>query len=452
MIVVIMLCIMMNLGCTKEYLNKKPDKSLVVPQKLKDLQALLDNGNELISQTSYLTHLADGDFDVTASRLNRMQNVLKNSYLWEPDIFEGLLSYDWNIPYQQIFYANVVLETLESITRNASNEIEYNQIKGSAYFIRAYALFELVQQFASPFQKGSANNLLGVPIRTNTDLKIKVKRNTIAENYHAIIQDINSSIPLLPEKGEPKSRPSKGAAFALLARTYLNMADYEKSYKAASDALKIQNELIDYNHINASAVAPFPDGRKLYNKEIIYYTDRQPSSFYNLADVKVSNELLKQYHSHDLRKRIFYRENGNFKGTYSGHTLVPFTGLATNEMYFIRSESYARLGKIEEALVDLNTVMIKRWSDKTGEEFVPFNDSSEEDIIQLILAERRKELVTRGLRWNDLRRLNLDPRFAVTLTRTHEEETYTLLPNDKRYVFPIPQDEIDGTGIQQNER
>ena len=31
-------------------------------------------------------------------------------------------------------------------------------------------------------------------------------------------------------------------------------------------------------------------------------------------------------------------------------------------------------------------------------------------------------------------------------------ETYMLTPNDPNYVYPIPQDEINRTGMKQNER
>ena len=50
------------------------------------------------------------------------------------------------------------------------------------------------------------------------------------------------------------------------------------------------------------------------------------------------------------------------------------------------------------------------------------------------------------------RELAGDPRFAVTLTRKLNNDTYTLPPNDARYVLPIPQQEIDVTNgvLKQN--
>ncbi|MNX64087.1 SusD family protein [compost metagenome] len=97
---------------------------------------------------------------------------------------------------------------------------------------------------------------------------------------------------------------------------------------------------------------------------------------------------------------------------------------------------------------DLNTLLSKRF----GAGFVPYTATDQKNAILTILKERRKELLFRGLRWMDLRRLNKEPEYAVTLTRIVNGTTYTLPPNDPRYVYPIPPDEIAISGIEQNER
>ena len=71
--------------------------------------------------------------------------------------------------------------------------------------------------------------------------------------------------------------------------------------------------------------------------------------------------------------------------------------------------------------------------------------------MALILLERRKELLMRGLRWMDLKRLNMEGA-AITLTRTVNGQVYTLPPNDLRYALPIPEDVIAISGMQQNPR
>jgi hypothetical protein len=99
-------------------------------------------------------------------------------------------------------------------------------------------------------------------------------------------------------------------------------------------------------------------------------------------------------------------------------------------------------------MTDLNTLLRKRWKSGT---FADRTASSDADALNLILIERRKELVFRGLRWSDLRRLNLDGA-NITLTRKISGINYTLSPNDSRWVFLIPAQEINQSGIPQNPR
>ncbi len=129
---------------------------------------------------------------------------------------------------------------------------------------------------------------------------------------------------------------------------------------------------------------------------------------------------------------------------------INFCGLAANEMYLIRAECLARQGNKEAALSDLNALLRKRF--KTGT-FTDLGAASVLDALTLVLSERRKELpFTGNIRWEDLRRLNKEANFRRTLTRIVSGNTYTLLPNDARYVLPIPQVEIEITGLTQNER
>jgi len=93
--------------------------------------------------------------------------------------------------------------------------------------------------------------------------------------------------------------------------------------------------------------------------------------------------------------------------------------------------------------------LAKRWL--TGY-FIPLSVATPNEALEIILQERRKELVFRGLRWFDLKRLNKDPRFAVTLKRVIEDKEYILPPNDNKYLFPIPSAVIEMTGIKQNPR
>jgi hypothetical protein len=76
----------------------------------------------------------------------------------------------------------------------------------------------------------------------------------------------------------------------------------------------------------------------------------------------------------------------------------------------------------------------------------------EEELLDFIVEERRRELVLRGVRWEDLRRFNKDPKRRVTLRRELHGEIYELLPESKKWVWPLPMEAVMLGGLEQNER
>ena len=171
----------------------------------------------------------------------------------------------------------------------------------------------------------------------------------------------------------------------------------------------------------------------------------------NVSRLIIDTILYKTYNTNDLRLQLFFKVSSGvntYKGSYGGSSTF-FNGLTTDELYLIRAECYARLNNKDAALSDLNALLVKRW--KTGT-FVPYTAASADEALKVILHERRKELIYRGLRWMDLRRLNQDSRFAAILQRNLNGIIYTLPPNDPKYVLPIPDLVIQLSGIEQNAR
>jgi starch-binding outer membrane protein, SusD/RagB family len=123
--------------------------------------------------------------------------------------------------------------------------------------------------------------------------------------------------------------------------------------------------------------------------------------------------------------------------------------LATDEMYLIRAESDARMDKLDHALSDLNTLLKKRWNNKVN--YKPFYSADKNEIIDRILLERRKELLWRGLRWSDIRRLNV-MNAGIILKRKVGNTLFDLKPNDLTTIMLIPEVEILLGGISQNSR
>lgn len=440
-------------SCKKQFLNAKPDNSLVVPGTLPELQALLDNdliisGGYSAGSDPHIGALSTDDYYITDADYLNTDDYHRAAYTWAKKIPFQPGTKNWIGPYRVIFYANIVLDALNKLSKDKTEQLSYNNIKGSALFYRAFQFYNLAQVFAPQYKSNTASSEPGIPLRLTADISELTTRSTVKETYERIISDLNEAIALLPNNPLVQTRPCKTAAFALLARTYLTMQNYSMALQFASSSLELNNQLMDYNEINPEASEAF----SLFNKEVLFHSGISydyPSLIPEYA--KIDNDLYNSYEINDLRKTRFFSLQESyiiFKGSYRG-TIIPFTGLATDEVYLMQAECYARLGDPVKALRSLNELMINRF-DKTS--FKPFVANDSDEALAIILAERRKELVMRNMRWTDLRRLNLDPRFAITLTRKANGQTYTLPPNDPRYTLPIPEEIIGLTGIAQNQR
>lgn len=353
-------------------------------------------------------------------------------------------------------YANIVLDALGKITPNNNTQRSYDSIKGSALFYRSFAFYVMSQLFCKPYSASTASTDLGIPIRLSSDVNIPSVRSTVKETYDQILNDLQMAVGLLPQTPLYTTRPSSVAALALLSKVYLSMEDYQQAGHYADLTLQKKTTLLDFksNIITPTSTFRFPVFN-IGNPEIIFYasTASRGTLAPRAAGVGTTDaNLYASYLNNDLRKTIFYQDYGGgrvkFQGTYTGIDLN-FAGIATNEIYLIRAECYARAGNTTLAMADLNTLLKQRFTN-------PYTDliaTDADDALVKILQERRKELPYTGqLRWEDLRRLNKDPRFAKTLQRTYNGVTYSLPPNDNRYVFPIPDLEIQMYGMPQNER
>ncbi|MNY42495.1 SusD family protein [compost metagenome] len=126
-----------------------------------------------------------------------------------------------------------------------------------------------------------------------------------------------------------------------------------------------------------------------------------------------------------------------FKGTHSSSINALFTGLSTAELFLISAESKIRNGDMVGGAADLNKLLKSRWNKK-----MPFREkviTHTASGLDEVLLERRKELLYRGLRWSDIKRLNLEGR-NIVLKRIAEGELVTLNPNSPMYQLPLPKD------------
>jgi len=428
----------------KKYLDAKPQLQLSTITSVADLQALLDNTSVMNQVDPNLGLISSDDYyDTYTNYLSQTLNI-RNLYIWDPNEIDDC----WSFPYEAVYAANIVLDNITNVASTASVS-EVSNVKGQALFFRGYQFYWLSQCYAPPLTSANQNTQLGICLRLTSSITTPSVRSTVQQTYDQIISDLTTAAQLLPVTSAYPTTPTKAAAYGALARTYLVMGDYKDAENAASSCLSLQGTLMNYNTLNPSAKYPF----KLFNNECIFYGNYN-AAVHNTS--YVDSTLIKSYSSNDLRSVLFFAKNSNgtsyFKGDYSGNDYgyPEYDGITVDEMYLIKAECEAREGNINNAAMnDLNTLLVTRWATGT---FVPYTATSATDALNQILTERRKELVFRNLRWSDLRRLNLDPNYAITLTRNLNGTIYTLPPNDLRYTFLIPASVISLTGIQQNPR
>lgn len=445
-------------GC-KKFLNEKPNITDVIPTKLNELQSLLDNARgamnsrgagtyaELISDNIYVT---TANWQSFASSSNLINQAEVQNYIWSD------LPHDnyWNAPYSgPVYYSNIVLDQLPLMRSNPDEYDQYNSLKGAALFYRAFSFHGLAQLYCKPFSADYANEP-GIVLRTTSNVSQKTARATVQQTYDKIIADLKEAADLLPLTAVPVTRPSKTAAYAALARVYLSMGDYTNAGHYSNLALQLYNTLMDYNSLLPLSNPPV----KSLNQEVIFHNYSQ-TYILMVTSHKIDSSLYQSYNDNDLRKTVFFLPNTganagtySFRGSYNGtlFTYSVFDGLATDELYLIRAECFARAGNKDASLNDLNTLIYKRW--KNNGTWVPFSATDANDALNKVLIERRKELVFRGLRWSDIRRLNLESA-NITLKRIIGNTTYTLLPNDPKTVMLLPFNEINNNpGILQNIR
>ena len=450
-ILIVLLPLLIYTIACKKFLSEKPDSKLAVPTSLPHLQALLDFSTRMnLQRTPNFGEASSDDYFLLEATYASFPEENQQIYTWSRK--EYLFQNDWSIGYEPVYNSNYCLELLETIPVTSANDAQWKNVKGSALFYRSYYFLNLMWVYAKAHDESSAGTDYGIVLRLSSDFNIPSLRSSVQDCYDRIIQDAKQAATYLPDHPLHTMRPSKAAAYGLLAKTYLSMRVYDSAFKYANLCLQLKNELIDFNgdvDINGdiSSAVPF----KRFNKETIFYTEMNTTYFINDPYyARVDTALYAAYDSNDLRKIAYYTPNNGyyeFKGNYTGDEFIYFTGIATDEVYLIRSECHARAGRIIEAMDDLNTLMIKRWNNTVP--YPPFTAVDKADAIMKIVAERRKELHGRGLRWMDIKRLNKEGA-NITLKRIINGQAYILPPNSNYYALPLPADIIKLTGIPQN--
>ena len=143
----------------------------------------------------------------------------------------------WALQYAGITRCNLVLDNIGKIDMSESNR---NRITGEALFLRGYYYFLLTQVFGD------------VPLFTSIAPpdQVKIPKTPVAQVRAQIIADCDRAAELLPAQQTAKNigRATKGAAYALAAKTYLYEKNWDKvlEYVSKVKGLGIYALMPDY--------------------------------------------------------------------------------------------------------------------------------------------------------------------------------------------------------------
>lgn len=431
------LLLFVSAGCSN-YLDIKP-KGQVIPKSLKDYDMLLMNITSFyIEEELFLT--AD-DFVASAGNLGDLKNPNNSKYhlyTFSKERFANpnLGVEAWNAPYRHLYVLNKVINEVG----DADNSIKYTaadrkRIEAEARYGRALNYFFLVNMFCKHYNSADAATDRGVPLIYQASVSAEAPpAASVAQVYAQIVKDLTFALKYLPEKRIEVNRPSKGAGYALLARVRLYQGNYAAALKNADLALQAQSALSDYTAKTVNLTAA-------YAKE--QYTNITFGYYKGFTGGVLAPETIALFDPKDLRITKIAGPTWDYTlrkydstKISNGYRIEPNLTPSVAEMYLTAAECYARKGATAEAVGALNKVRKRRIPNVANKQAADFGNA--DALLAFVLEERRRELLMNGTRLFDLKRLNLDARFAKTVKHPLNNKVYEASPNSAKLVLPIP--------------
>lgn len=361
----------------------------------------------------------------------------------------------WEMFYKAINNANAVIKNVANIPES---ETVKGQLIAEAKALRAYSYFWLARIYQFTYSKDP--NAKAVPLYTEpfSGDAVGKARASLKEVYDLILADLNEAVTNLPATRLAKYRINKNVAQGILAQVYQEMAGGTSNAtvweQARANAVAARSGFSLMS--NATYKAGFND---LSNGEWMWGLPvpvDQTLSYYSLysyidpdygyyRNIYVNDAFVALFTATDARKTTFRKLTANAatpwklwqttkyqaKTATSGDILI----MRAVEMYFIEAEALAQLGRLTESIDVLFTIQSLR--DPAAVKMLP--TSTKDEVINAILLERRKELFAEiGTEFFDLKR------YQRPLQRGGNHWSIVSIPvNDKRWLFQIPQSEVD---------
>lgn len=365
--------------------------------------------------------------------LNDLSSANRWNFNYVP--YNEYILHNWTNFYQIISQCNLIISKVQSIpAANFTDDpvATKKQILGEAYFIRAYCYYYLTEVWGQPVIVTQAYT---DPIHAQP-----VARSTDADGFNQVVSDLKMSAGLLQygytDATKVAVQANKGAAFALLAKTYMWQKQYQLA-SAAADSVIQNGQYALESAANYASIFKGHDQESIFEMNMLYSPNQNESQsgtnngifgiflsdpFVNgksgdnwQVNLDVVNNLFDTTSTQDARlKATFY-------GLHSRNTLMvkyadviyqnpsqktlPYINnnlvlLRLSDILLIKAEAQANLGDLGGAASYLNMVRQRAGAD-------PYIPDTQQNLIYTVMDERGRELYGEGQWFFDLVRSGL---------------------------------------------
>lgn len=373
----------------------------------------------------------------------------------------------WSYDYAGVARSNLSISYLTDAALTASlgiDETTRKSLLGQVYFLRAFYYFDLVNLYGDV-------PLLLVPLKNFEDAYSVAKRETKANIYIQINADLEQAKTLIGggkfSDATEKWRVSKGAVLAMQAKVAL----YNQRW---ADVITIVSamEALNYYSLNANYFDNFNVAKEFAENEVVFSYDHQslttPRTGNGLCALAgwgfmaPSPNFIAAFEPNDPRLgytvdmtgqnlyKLFGELNTNNKGNDDAQSNKIYIRWA--DVMLWKAEALNETVAYAAAVTLINKIRERaRLSITATGTYAPAGTLPDRNIATVdkaqiknwLTQERRVELGFESQRFNDLKRWGLAKTFLTGLGKNFQ---------DKNYLYPIPQGEIDKSGgtITQN--
>jgi starch-binding outer membrane protein, SusD/RagB family len=463
-------------SCSKSFLEKSPQSSLTTGnfyKTAKDAEGALIGAYDALQQEYYIwDYQINGDTrsDNTYAGGDNPTNFQIDKF--QVNAINSNIERDWNMLYNAVMRANAVLDNVPNITDPVwTTDERKNQILGEAKFLRALHYFHIVRNWGE------------VPlVLSMNDPEVFKTRSSVADVYAAIETDLKEAEAVLPETystpEQTRGRATKGAAQALLAKVYAQQLKYAECLEYCNKVLANTNYslLANYNHLF--------DGAHENNSESIfeiqYHGDGEGDwGIQLITPESVTGDQWKKFNvpSHDLVQKMraegdsirlhasiifeFVTARPDEYPTNIGDP-VPFIFkwkhpngwnspdnvmlIRLADIMLLKAEALNETSQTAQAIPIINAI-------RDRVDLPPTTATTQPQVREAILKERRFELAFEGERWYDL--LRAGAQYTLTTMNALKGAGGANLNynvTQEKLLFPIPQNERDlNRNLSQNQ-